>query len=219
MEANLDFRKVKQLALSLQKLVKAGYQVSIVVGAGNIFRARMVKGMSIDRVAADHMGMIATTINALALQSMLEKLGQSAKVLSALPLSNIMEEFSYTRAMYHLSKKRVVIFAGGTGNPYFTTDTALVLRALEIGADKIYKATNVKGVYSADPEKNKKAKFYDKLSYQQALDQKLKVMDSTAFALANDNNLLLTVFKYSPANIVSVVKGEKLGTKVSNESS
>jgi len=217
-EANLDFPSVKKIAASLKKLVKSGYQVGVVVGAGNIFRARMVKGAAIDRVAADHMGMMATSINALALQSTLENMGQEARVLSSFSIPALMEDYVYKRAINHLQNKRIVIFAGGTGNPYFTTDTTLVLRALEIGATSIYKASNVNGVYDADPEKNKQAKMYKKLSYDEALKHNLQIMDSTAFALARDNKLNLTVFKYSPDNILKAVIKNNIGTKVSNGS-
>lgn len=215
-EANLDFLAIKKLATSLKKLIKAGYQVGVVVGAGNIFRARMVKGEEIDRVAADHMGMMATSINALALQSSLEKIGQEARVLSAFSIPEVMEDYVYKRAINHLENKRVVIFAGGTGNPYFTTDTTLVLRALEVGAQEIYKASNVLGVYDSNPDTNSKAKLYKKLSYSEALKKDLKVMDATAFALARDNKINLTVFKYSPENIIKAVVQNNIGTKVSN---
>ncbi|MFA6466297.1 MAG: UMP kinase [Patescibacteria group bacterium] len=215
-EANLDFSAIKKLATSLKKLIKAGYQVGVVVGAGNIFRARMVKGEEIDRVAADHMGMMATSINALALQSSLEKIGQEARVLSAFSIPAVMEDYVYKRAINHLEKKRVVIFAGGTGNPYFTTDTTLVLRALEVGAQEIYKASNVLGVYDSNPDANPKAKLYKTLSYSEALKRDLKVMDATAFALARDNKINLTVFKYSPENIIKAVLQNNIGTKVSN---
>ena len=215
-EANLDFLAIKKLATSLKKLIKAGYQVGVVVGAGNIFRARMVKGEEIDRVAADHMGMMATSINALALQSSLEKIGQEARVLSAFSIPEVMEDYVYKRAINHLENKRVVIFAGGTGNPYFTTDTTLVLRALEVGAQEIYKASNVLGVYDSNPDTNSKAKLYKKLSYSEALKKDLKVMDATAFALARDNKINLTVFKYSPENIIKAVVQNNIGTKVNN---
>src|SRR3989339_276135 len=212
--ANLDFPSIKKVAESLKKVVKAGYQVGVVVGAGNIFRARMVKGSEVDRVAADHMGMMATSINALALQATLERVGQEARVLSSFSVPAIMEDYVYKRAINHLKNKRVVIFAGGTGNPYFTTDTTLVLRALEVGVTNIYKASNVSGVYDSDPDKNKKAKLYKKISYAEALKRNLKIMDATAFALANDNKLNLTVFKYSPENIVRAVVKNNIGTKV-----
>lgn len=215
-EANLDFAKIKELAQSLKKLVKLGYQVGVVVGAGNIFRARMVKGAEIDRVAADHMGMMATSINALALQSTLEKIGQDARVLSSFSVRAIMEDYVYKRAINHLENDRVVIFAGGTSNPYFTTDTTLILRALEISAAKIFKATNVKGIYDSNPKENPKAKFFKKISYKEALDKDLKVMDLTAFAMAKDNNLNLTIFEYSPKNIITAISKNNIGTKVSN---
>lgn len=215
-EANLDFAKIKKLALALKKLSKAGYQVGVVLGAGNIFRARMVKNSAIDRVVADHMGMLATAINALALQSVLEKMGQDARVLSPFSLPQLMEDYVFKRARNHLAKKRIVIFAGGTGNPYFTTDSALVLRALEVGAKNIYKATNVAGVYSTNPHKNPRAKLYKQISYQEVLAKKLGVMDQSAFSLAAENNLALTVFKYSPENLLKAVKNNSIGTKVSN---
>ena len=215
-QSNLDFVKISQLAKSLQSLVKSGYQVGVVVGAGNIFRARMVKGQEIDRVVADHMGMLATNLNALALQSVLEKMSQPARVLSAYSIPKIMEDYNHRKAIDHLEHKKVVIFAGGTGSPYFTTDTTLVLRALEIGASHIYKASTVKGVYSVDPNYNKNAKFYKKLSYAEALKKDLKVMDQTAFALARDNDLPLTVFEYSPANILKAVKQNNIGSQVIN---
>jgi len=217
-ESNLDFASIKKVAQSLKKLVSLGYQVGVVVGAGNIFRARMVKGAEIDRVAADHMGMMATSINALALQSVFEKIGQESRVLSSFSIPAIMEDYVYKRAINHLENKRIVIFAGGTGNPYFTTDTTLVLRALEIGATDIYKASNIDGIYDSDPTKNKKAKLYKKLDYSEALKNDLKVMDATAFALARDNNMNLTVFKYSPENIIKAVSKNNIGTKVTNES-
>lgn len=214
-EENLDFLSIAKIAKSIKQLVKLGYQVGVVVGAGNIFRARMVKGQEIDRVVADHMGMMATNLNALALQSVLEKDGQEARVLSSFSVPKIMEDYNHRKAIDHLEHQRVVIFAGGTGNPYFTTDTTLVLRALEVGADHIYKASNVAGVYDSDPDKNPKAKLYKKITYTQALDQDLRVMDATAFALARDNKLNLTVFKYSPENIIKAVAKDSIGTKVS----
>ena len=215
-EANLDFPKIKKLAQSLKSLVRSGYQVGVVVGAGNIFRARMVKGEEISRVVADHMGMLATNLNALALQSVLEKIDQPARVLSAYSIPKIMEDYNYRKAVDHLEHKKIVIFAGGTGNPYFTTDTTLVLRALEVGASHIYKASTDKGVYSADPNKNKNAQFYKKISFSEALKKNLGVMDSTAFALAKDNNLALTIFEYSPENILKAVKKNSIGSQVTN---
>ena len=213
-EANLDFAKIEKLAINLKKISKAKCQLGIVVGAGNIFRARMVKGMEIDRVAADHMGMMATIINALALRSVLEKVGQEARVLSSFSLPGVTEDYGYERAINHLENNRIVIFAGGTGNPYFTTDTTAILRALEIKASRVLKATQVDGVYSDDPKKDKNAKLYKTLSYDEALEKDLQIMDSTAFALAQDNNLPLSVFKYSPENIVKAALKNNIGTKV-----
>ncbi|MBT6691398.1 UMP kinase [Candidatus Parcubacteria bacterium] len=217
-ESNLDFVKIKKLAQSLKKLTSSGYQVAIVVGAGNIFRGRMAKDAQIERVTADHMGMIATHINALALQSMLEKNGQEAVVMSPFYMPKALVPYNHHKAIKHLESGKIVILAGGTGSPYFTTDTNMVLRALEIQADHMFKATNVAGVYDADPDKNPKAKLYKELTYSQALDKNLKVMDTAAFALARDNNLKLTVFEYSPANLIKVVKQDNIGTKVFNES-
>ncbi|MCD4761105.1 UMP kinase [bacterium] len=216
-EANLDFPSIKKVAQSLQKLVKAGYQIGVVIGAGNIFRARMVKGAEIDRVDADHMGMLATNINALALRSVLEKIGQEARIMSAFPAEGIMWGFNHECAISNLKEKRIIIFAGGTGNPFFTTDTTLVLRALEIGASHIFKASNIDGVYDKDPDKYKNAKLYKKLTYGEALKKSLRVMDATAFALARDNKLPLTVFKFSPANLIKAVTKNNIGTKVTNE--
>jgi len=217
-EANLDFGKIMKLAASLKKLSKKGHQIGIVIGGGNIFRARMVKGQEIDRVVADHIGMTATMINAMALQTVLTKMKQPAKVLSPFVIPSMMSEYSPRRANNYLNKKHIVIFAAGTGKPYFTTDTALVLRAYEIGAQYVYKATNVRGVYDKDPQKYKNAKFYKELSYRQALEENLKVMDATAFAMAQDNKMNLTVFKYSPDNIIKAVTKNNIGTKVANES-
>ena len=215
-DSNMDFAKIKKLAESLKVLVSSGYQVAVISGAGNIFRGRMVKQGQIDRVAADHMGMIATHIIALALESVLEKIGQEAVVMSPFYIPKMLRPYNHTKAIEHLVKGRVVILAGGTGNPYFTTDTNMALRALEIKADHVFKATNVAGVYDADPDTNKKAKLYKELTYSEALDKNLKVMDTAAFALARDNDLKLTVFKYSPTNLIKVVKGDNIGTKVSN---
>lgn len=217
-DSNLDFPQIKKLAQSLQKLVKAGYQVAVVVGAGNIFRARMIKGQEIGRVEADHMGMLATNLNALALRSMLEKIGQEARIMSAMPVENTMWPFNHECAISNLKEKRVMIFSGGTGCPYFTTDTTLVLRALEIEADGVYKATNVNGVYDKNPGKYKGAKLYKKLTYGEALEKSLRVMDQTAFALARDNKVKLTVFKYSPTNLIKAVTKNNIGTKVTNAS-
>ena len=217
-EANLDFGKIMKLAASLKKLSKKGYQIAVVIGGGNIFRARMVNNMEIDRVMADHIGMTATMINAMALKAVLDKMKQPAEILSPFVIPSMMSEYSPRRANNYLNKKHIVILAAGTGKPYFTTDTALVLRAYEIGAENVYKATNVRGIFDKDPQKYKSAKFYKELSYRQALEENLKVMDAAAFALARDNKMNLTVFKYSPANIITAVVKNNIGTKVTNES-
>lgn len=211
---DFDFLEMKKLALAVKQLVKKGYQIGLVFGAGNIWRGRMVKEVQIDKVVADQMGMLATEINALAMVAVLQAVGQPAKVLSALSIPQIVEDFHHQKAIEYFKNKQVVLLAGGTGNPFFTTDTAFVLRAIEVNADYIFKATNVRGVYSADPKKDAKAKFYKTLKYEQALDQKLKVMDATAFALAQEQKLSLTVFQYSPANLISAVSKNNIGTKV-----
>lgn len=213
-EANLDINNIEALANSLKKLSESNIQIGIVLGAGNIFRGRMVKDWGIDRVLADNMGMMATTINALALSSVLEKIGQKSKVLSAINIPGVIEGYSHKKAINYFEDGNIVLFTAGTGHAFFTTDTAAVLRTLEIKADSIYKATNVEGVYDSDPKKNPEAKMYNDLSYKEALEKKLKVMDSTAFALAQDNNLVLRVFKYSPDNIIEAVLKNNIGTEV-----
>ena len=212
---SLNFRRITALAKVLKSVLKKGTEVGVVVGAGNIFRARMVQDGKIDRVAADHMGMMATIINALALQSACEKEGIEARVLSAIPMPEIMEDYLHKRALKHFKNRRLVIFAGGTGRPYFTTDTAAVMRALEIKADVVLKASNVDGVYDRDPHKSKKAKKYDTLSFAEALDKRLQVMDGAAFALAQENKLPIIVFKFSPKNLLAIIDGKKKGTVVS----
>lgn len=216
-DTNLNFVEIKKLAQNLKKLLKVGYQIAIVSGAGNIFRARMVKGGEIDKTIADHIGMMATHINALALQGVLENIGQKTVVLSPFYIPKIVQPYNHEKAIEYLQKNTIVILAGGTGNPYFTTDTTMVLRALEIKADEIFKATNVNGVYDSDPDKNPKAKFYKKISYTESLDKNLKIMDATAFALAKENNLKIRVFRYSADNILKVVNNNNLGTTIYNE--
>lgn len=209
---SLNSRNVRIVAKAIKAVLRKNVEVAIVVGAGNIFRARFVKDAAIDRVAADHMGMMGTIINALALESALEKEGIEARVLSAIPMPEIVEDYRHKRALKHFKNKRVVIFAGGTGRPFFTTDTAAVVRALEIGADVVLKASDVDGVYSADPHKNKNATKYTTLSFAEALRKKLKVMDATSFALAQENHLPIVVFKFSPANLLKAVAGRSVGT-------
>jgi uridylate kinase len=188
----------------------------LVIGGGNIFRGAIASEMGMDRASADTMGMLATVINSLALQDALEKLGVSTRVLSAIEMRQVAEPYIRRRATRHLEKGRVVIFAGGTGNPYFTTDTTASLRAMEIGAEVILKATKVDGVYDADPTKHAGAVRFDELSYIEVLNRELKVMDSTAISLCMDNNLPIIVFNLmEKGNIKRVVSGEPIGTLVS----
>jgi uridylate kinase len=193
-----------------------GVDVACVIGAGNIFRGLQASRAGMDRSTADYIGMLATVINSLVLQDALEKVGVHTRVQSAIEIKELAEPYIRRRAIRHLEKRRVVIFAAGTGNPYFTTDTAAALRAIEMDADVILKATRVDGVYSEDPLKNKQAQKYDRLSYLDVLKQGLKVMDATAITLCMDNELPIVVFNLmTHGNIRKVVTGEKIGTRVS----
>ncbi|MBI4313815.1 MAG: UMP kinase [Candidatus Omnitrophica bacterium] len=206
------------IAAQIKELYHLGVQIGIVIGGGNIFRGTGSTAdlRGIDRTTADYMGMLATIINALALQDALEKQGVYTRVQSAIQMASVAEPYIRRRAIRHLEKGRVVIFAAGTGNPYFSTDTAAALRAIEIGADVILKATKVDGVYSADPHKDKQATRFEKLQYIDVLNKGLKVMDSTAVSLCMDNHLPILVFDLSrPGNIKRAVLGEKIGTTVS----
>ncbi len=216
---------VKLIAREIKPVYDMKVQLGIVIGGGNIWRARMAMKKSrggkkdvfvIDRVTADHMGILATIINALAIQDVLEKEGIYTRVQTAIDMHKLAEPYIRRKAVRHLEKCRVVIFAGGTGNPYFTTDTAAALRAVETNADIILKATKVDGVYSADPMKNKKAKKFDKLTYLEAINKNLKIMDTTAISLCMDNKLPIVVFDlWEPGNITRAVLGEKVGTIIS----
>lgn len=209
-----DFDIVKRIALEVKDLVEMGVSVGLVVGGGNIWRGRSGEGM--DRSTADHMGMLATCINALALQDSLESVGVMTRVQTAIEMKEIAEPFIRRRAVRHLEKGRVVIFAAGTGNPYFSTDTTAALRAAEIEADVILLAKKVDGVYDKDPHKYADAKKYDKLSYIQVLEQGLQVMDSTATSLCMDNNIPILVFGLEgEGNIKKAISGQKIGTLVS----
>ena len=204
-----------RIASEVKEVVDAGVQMAMVIGGGNIFRgvAGSVEGM--DRASADYMGMLATAINALALQDALEKQGVFTRVQSAIKMEQIAEPYIRRRAVRHLEKGRVVIFGGGTGNPYFSTDTAAALRANEIGAEVILKATKVDGIYDRDPKKNPKAKRFNQISYLDALQKQIKVMDSTAFSLCMDNKMPIIVFDlFQPHNLRRVVLGEQVGTLV-----
>jgi uridylate kinase len=203
------------IAKELREVDKLGTQIAIMVGGGNIFRGARQKGFEIDRATGDYMGMLATVLNALALQDALEKLGVHTRVQSAIEMHQVCEPFIRRRAVRHLEKGRVVIFAAGTGNPYFSTDTAAALRAMEIKADVILKATRVDGVYDADPEKVSGAKFFAEITYREVLHQNLKVMDSTAISLCMDNGMPIVVFNMNqPGNIRRAVLGERVGSTV-----
>ncbi len=212
----VDSVRVQEIAAELQEVHSLGVQVAVVVGGGNFFRGVAEQARDMDRVSADHMGMLATVINALALQDALEKHGVYTRVMSAIEMNQVAEPFIRRRAMRHLEKGRLVIFAAGTGNPYFSTDTAASLRAMEIKADVILKATKVDGIYDADPVLVKDAKMFDQISYMDVLRKGLQVMDSTAISLCKDNNLPIIIFNLNrTGNIKRVLIGEKIGSLVS----
>ncbi len=212
----VDPVRVHEIAAEIQDVHSLGVQMAIVVGGGNFFRGVAEQARDMDRVSADHMGMLATMINALALQDALEKRGVYSRVMSAIEMHEVAEPFIRRRAIRHLEKDRVVIFGAGTGNPYFSTDTAASLRAMEIKADVILKATKVDGIYDADPVIVKEAKMFDQISYMDVLKKGLKVMDATAISLCKDNNLPIIVFNLNrQGNIRRVVTGEKIGSLVS----
>ena len=206
---------VQDMAEQIREVRELGVQVVLVVGGGNIFRGLSGSERGIERATGDYMGMLATVINALALQDALEKLGVATRVQSAITMAQVAEAFIRRRAVRHLEKGRVVIFGGGTGNPYFSTDTAAALRANEIGAEVILKATKVDGIYDSDPKKNPNARRFSNISYLEALQKELKVIDSTAFSLCKDNKMPIVVFDlFRPHNLKRVVMGEKVGTIV-----
>ena len=211
----IDFDVTGAIAKQIKEVRSLGIDIAIVIGGGNIFRGVASSAKSIDRVSADYMGMLATVINGLALQDALEKEGVFTRVQTAIQMQQMAEPFIRRRAIRHMEKGRVVIFVGGTGNPYFTTDTTAALRAIEIGAEVILKATKVDGVYSSDPVKNKRARKYDSLRYIDVLKKGLKVMDATAISLCMDNKLPIIVFNlFKEGNIKRVILGEKIGTIV-----
>jgi uridylate kinase len=206
---------VRSMAEQIREVRELGVQMVLVVGGGNIFRGLSGSEKGIERATGDYMGMLATVINALALQDALEKLGVATRVQSAISMAQVAEPFIRRRAVRHLEKGRVVIFGGGTGNPYFSTDTAAALRATEIGAEVILKATKVDGIYDSDPKKHPQAKRYSQIKYIDCLQQQLKVMDATAFSLCMDNRMPIIVFDmFRPHNLKRVVMGEKVGTLV-----
>jgi len=216
-EYGIDPKILEQYAVDIKTVVDAGAEVAIVIGGGNIFRGvQGVQGGLVDRAQGDYMGMLATVINAMALQGALERVAVKTRLLSAIKMEQICEPFIRRRAMRHLEKGRVVIFGAGTGNPYFTTDTAASLRAVEIEADVVLKGTRVDGIYTADPEKDPKATRFEKISFTEVYEKGLNVMDMTAFTLCQENKLPIIVFDMNKRdNFLKVVQGEKVGTLVS----
>ena len=211
----IDSERLRDYALEIKGVVDQGVEVAIVIGGGNIFRGIAGASKGMDRVQGDHMGMLATVINALALQSACENEGIQTRVQTAIDIDEVAEPFIRRKALRHLEKGRVVIFGGGTGNPYFTTDSAAVLRAIEIQADVILKGTRVDGIYTDDPERNHKATKFDFISFDDVLQKGLKVMDTTAFTLSHENELPIIVFDMNKKdNLQRVVLGEQVGTKV-----
>lgn len=214
-EFGIDHERLMEYAEQIRDVVEAGIELAVVVGGGNIFRGIQGEQGGIERTQGDYMGMLATMINSMALQSALEKQELVTRLLSAIEMKAIAEPFIRRRAVRHLEKKRVVIFGAGTGNPFFTTDSAASLRAVEINADVILKGTRVDGVYSADPEKDPDAQKYDDILFQEVLDQRLKVMDTTAFTLCQENDLPIVVFDMNTkGNLMRIVQGEPIGTLV-----
>jgi len=214
----IDPAVLKRIAGELQDIIQMGVQVAVVIGGGNIFRGAGLARAGMDRVAADHMGMLATVMNSLAMQDALESLGMYARVMSAIRINEVCEDYIRRRAVRHLEKGRIVIFAAGTGNPFFTTDTAASLRAIEINADILLKATKVNGVYSDDPVRNPSASRYTHLTFDKVLTDRLNVMDATAIVMCRDNRLPLRVFNLNNSgDLTRLVKGEDVGTSVTNE--
>ncbi|MCD6543027.1 MAG: UMP kinase [Flavobacteriaceae bacterium] len=211
----IDPKRLADYASEIKKMVDKGVEVALVIGGGNIFRGLAGASNGMDRVQGDQMGMLATIINGLALQGALEDAGMKTRLLTAIKMDEIAEPFIKRRAVRHLEKGRVVIFGGGTGNPYFTTDTAAVLRAVEINADVILKGTRVDGIYTSDPEKNKDAVKFDKISFKDVMEKGLKIMDMTAFTLSEENRLPIIIFDMNKkGNLEKVISGENIGTKV-----
>ena len=214
----IDPAVLKRIAGELQDIVQMNVQVAVVIGGGNIFRGAGLARAGMDRVTADHMGMLGTVMNSLALQDALESLGLHARVMSAIRINQVCEDYIRRRAVRHLEKGRIAVFAAGTGNPFFTTDTAAALRAIEIDADLLLKATKVNGIYSDDPVRNPAAVRYPRLTFDRVLSEKLNVMDATAIVMCRDNRLPLRVFNLNnPGDLTRVARGEEVGTAVTNE--
>jgi len=215
LDYGIDPEVIGRLAREIIEVQQAGIEVGLVIGGGNIFRGAGLAAGGMDRVTGDHMGMLATVMNALAMQDALEKLGSKVRVMSALKINEVCEDFIRRRAMRHLEKGRIVIFAAGTGNPFFTTDSAAALRAVEIGADLLLKATKVDGVYDKDPKKNADALRYDRLGYDEVISRNLQVMDTAAIALCRDHDLPLRIYDMTrPGNLMRILHGEAVGTLV-----
>lgn len=213
--SGIDAEILRRLAEEIDELCRAGVEVGVVIGGGNIIRGAEQASEGLDRVTGDHMGMLATVINALAMQDGLEHLGRPVRVMSALKINQVCEDYIRRRAIRHLEKGRVVVFAAGTGNPFFTTDSAASLRAVEINANLLIKATKVDGVYSADPKKDPNASFYNRLTFDEALDQRLNVMDATALVLCRDHNMPLRVMNVFEAGaVMRLVHGEDIGSLI-----
>jgi len=214
----IDPATTDRMAGEIAQAKAAGHELCLVVGGGNIFRGLAAAGQGFDRTSADYMGMLATVMNALAMQNALEKIGVDTRVLSAIPMATVSEPYIRRRALRHIEKGRVVIFAAGTGNPYFTTDTAAALRAAEMGCDALFKGTSVDGIYDADPKKKSDARRYDSLPFSRVLADDLKVMDASAVALCRDNNIPIVVFNIrEQGNLARVLSGEGIATIVQNE--
>jgi uridylate kinase len=212
----IDPKVIGRLARETLDVQRKGVQVGIVIGGGNIFRGEGLAAAGMDRVTGDHMGMLATVMNALAFQDALEKIGAHVRVMSAIKINEVCEDFIRRRAIRHLEKGRIAIFAAGTGNPFFTTDSAAALRAIEIGADLLLKATKVDGVYTADPKKDTSAQRFEKLSYDQVIERKLAVMDTAAIALCRDHKIPLRIYDMSrEGDLMRIMQGEPIGTLVS----
>lgn len=213
----IDFHRVKAVAEQVKICHDAGIQVSVVIGGGNILRGMQAAEVGMDRATADYMGMLATVINAMALQDACEKINLVTRVQTAIEMKSIAESYIRRKAMRHLEKERIVIFAGGTGNPYFTTDTTAALRAVEIGCQVILKATKVDGVYDADPKKNPDARRYTRVSFMESIQKRLKIMDSTAIALCMENNIPIIVFDiFQEDSLKNLIEGGKIGTLISS---
>ena len=214
----IDPKVLKRIALEIQELLGLGVQVAVVIGGGNIFRGMQGAAKGMERASADYMGMLATVMNCLAMQDALESIGTYARVMSAIRINEVCEDYIRRRAIRHLEKGRVVLFAAGTGNPFFTTDTAASLRAIEIGAELLVKATKVNGIYSADPMKDPNAVRYPRLTFDRVLDERLAVMDATAIVMCRDNQLPLQVFNLGNAgDLLRIARGEDIGTVVYNQ--